>query len=161
MTTGAPATIMIVDDSYDDLELVSAALQRIPGFQFNVQTAGDGVRALERLKSAAADDTMPDLALVDLKMPRMDGRTFAEHVKATPELVGVPVLILSTSSRAEDVRSCYEAGCNAYYQKPLEFHELVSLLEAIVAHWCSQVLLLHTYDDATISHRSGSHLPPM
>ncbi|MEL6497085.1 MAG: response regulator [Planctomycetota bacterium] len=158
MTAARQATILIVDDSYDDLELVSAALRRIPGFQFELQTASDGLRALELLKNAAVEESMPDLALVDLKMPRMDGRMFAQHMKATPELVGVPVLILSTSSRAQDVQSCYEAGCNAYYQKPLEFHELVRLLHAIVEHWCSQVLLLHASGETSYADRIATKL---
>ncbi|MEO0630340.1 MAG: response regulator [Planctomycetota bacterium] len=159
MTTSKSASILIVDDSYDDLELVSAALQRVSGFDFTLHTAGDGIAALEVLKSAVERESLPDFALVDLKMPRMDGRSFAEHVRASPLLGGFPILMLSTSSRAEDIRSCYAAGCNAYYHKPLEFHKLVCLLESIVAHWCSQVLLLNTQDEAGVPHHSRSSLP--
>ena len=129
-------TVLAVDDSHDDLELVAAALNRVSGYRFTLHTAHDGEAAADYLTRALTSSKLPVFALVDLKMPRMDGRALSEHIKATPKLRPMPVLILSTSTRSSDVLSCYESGCNAYYQKPLELKELVELLQSITDHWC-------------------------
>ncbi|MEL6330590.1 MAG: response regulator [Planctomycetota bacterium] len=143
MITQAPRLfrILLVDDHEDDLELVRRAVERCGCSGLELVTANDGLDAIEKLESLKLEDRLPDLLLVDLNMPRLDGRGLLRHVRAQELIAPLPVLMLSTSDQPTDIVACYRDGCNAYFKKPLEFRDLVALVEGIFIHWTDLVHL--------------------
>jgi chemotaxis family two-component system response regulator Rcp1 len=83
----------------------------------------------------------PTLVLLDLNLPRLTGLQFLERVRATPELKAVPVLVLTTSRRREDVWQLYAAGANTYIEKPQDFSRFVEVLRTIRTYWLDTALL--------------------
>lgn len=133
--------VLLVDDSEDDREFLRLALDESAPGDIAVSEAVDGREAVERLAAMSTAGRRPDFAIVDLKMPRMDGREFLREIRQRGDLQSMPVLILSTSDADEDIDGCYEDGCNAYFQKPLEYHELIDLVRELVGHWARLVHL--------------------
>ncbi len=129
--------IMLVEDSAADVALAKEIFKE-GGLSFDLQVAGDGVEALEMLRKEGEhkDQPLPDFILLDLNMPRMDGREFLSIVKADPKLKRIPVLIMSTSDSPRDVLTCYELQANAYIAKPLDIDDFISLVESIRDFWC-------------------------
>lgn len=129
--------IMLVEDSAADVALAKEIFKE-GGLSFDLQVACDGVEALEMLRKEGehADKPLPDFILLDLNMPRMDGREFLSIVKADPKLKRIPVLIMSTSDSPRDVLTCYELQANAYIAKPLDIDDFISLVESIRDFWC-------------------------
>lgn len=129
--------IMLVEDSAADVALAKEIFKE-GGLSFDLQVAGDGVEALEMLRKEGehADLPLPDFILLDLNMPRMDGREFLSVVKADAKLKRIPVLIMSTSDSPRDVLTCYELQANAYIAKPLDIDDFISLVESIRDFWC-------------------------
>ncbi len=129
--------IMLVEDSAADVALAREIFKE-GGLSFDLQVAGDGVEALEMLRKEGehADKPLPDFILLDLNMPRMDGREFLSIVKADAKLKRIPVLIMSTSDSPRDVLTCYELQANAYIAKPLDIDDFISLVESIRDFWC-------------------------
>ena len=83
----------------------------------------------------------PDLILLDLNLPRLTGREVLQRIRATPALRAVPVVVLTTSRRLEDVQQMYEAGANTYVEKPQDFARLVQVLQTIQRYWLDTALL--------------------
>ncbi len=129
--------IMLVEDSAADVALAKEIFKE-GGLSFDLQVAGDGVEALEMLRKEGehADLPLPDFILLDLNMPRMDGREFLSIVKTDPKLKRIPVLIMSTSDSPRDVLTCYELQANAYIAKPLDIDDFITLVESIRDFWC-------------------------
>jgi CheY-like chemotaxis protein len=84
---------------------------------------------------------MPDLLLLDLNMPRKDGREALAEIRADPRLRGLPVVVLTTSSAEEDIVRSYDLGANSYVQKPVTFAKMVEVVEAIGKYWLGVVKL--------------------
>jgi len=140
-TMGRMLNILVVEDSQPDVVLLRRALDA-GGRGHQVSVAGDGVEALEVLQAGDFPRGRPDLILLDLNMPRMDGRELLERVKGDPALASIPVVVLSTSSSVDDVQGAYRRSCNAYVTKPqglADFDVVVRKLEAFwadcVASW--------------------------
>ncbi len=129
--------IMLVEDSAADVALAKEIFKE-GGLSFDLQVAGDGVEALEMLRKEGehADLPLPDFILLDLNMPRMDGREFLSIVKTDAKLKRIPVLIMSTSDSPRDVLTCYELQANAYIAKPLDIDDFITLVESIRDFWC-------------------------
>ena len=136
------AHIMLVEDSAADVALAREIFKE-GGLSFDLQVAGDGVEALEMLRREGehAQLEMPDFILLDLNMPRMDGREFLSILKADARLKRIPVLVMSTSESPRDVLTCYELQANAYIAKPLDIDDFVSLVESIRDFWCRFALV--------------------
>jgi two-component system response regulator len=83
----------------------------------------------------------PDLILLDLNLPRLTGREVLQRIRATPALRAVPVVVLTTSRRLEDVQQMYEAGANTYIEKPQDFARFVQVLQTIQRYWLDTALL--------------------
>jgi len=83
----------------------------------------------------------PDLILLDLNLPRMNGREVLERIRATPSLRAVPVVVLTTSRRQEDIQQMYAAGANTYMEKPQDFQRFVEVLQTIHRYWMDLALL--------------------
>ncbi len=125
MNSGARHKILITDDDPDIIELLQVNLE----FEgYDVITAADGLEAVER----AARDT-PDLVILDIMMPRMDGWTARAEMLKDPRTAEIPVIFLSARAQQADLRKGYESGVAAYVTKPFEPVELLDLIEQILA----------------------------
>lgn len=137
--TARSRRVLLVEDNPDDQDLARIANGRLAR-PFRLEIAEDGQDALERLRAAVtpqgeAGARVPDLLLVDLSMPRMDGLSFLRQLRAEPGLNRLPVLIFTTSTASKDVANCYEAGCNSYIVKPMDISDLTSVFDTIDAYW--------------------------
>jgi len=120
-----PKTVLIVDDEAAIIELLQVNLE-MEGYK--VITARDGQAAVER---ASAD--MPDLILMDVMMPRMDGWSALQEILSTPKVAGIPVVMLSARAQQADIRQGAEAGAVAYVTKPFDPVDLLSIVDRILA----------------------------
>ena len=131
--------ILMVDDDKDDQLLVGKALKE-NGVANPFQCLMDGDEMLDYLKRKGkftdpGASPRPCLILLDLNMPRMDGRKALLFLKADPELKKIPVIVLSTSKAEEDIIRSYNVGANSFITKPNDFNGLVSIAEAIQKYW--------------------------
>lgn len=145
-TNGArPAVILLVEDDPDDQELTKRAL-RSSKLRNQLQIVSDGEEALDYLYfrgrfSDPRTAPRPDLILLDLNMPKMDGRAVLSHIKEDPALRCIPVVILTTSSREEDVAQSYELGVNSYVPKPTRMDGFVKAIQDLEHYWFDLVVL--------------------
>ncbi len=134
--------VLLVEDNPGDARLVREAFA-----EWHLMNAlhhvGDGVEAMAFLRREGryAEHRRPDLVLLDLNLPRKDGRQVLIELKADPQLRSIPVVALTTSSARSDIEACYNAGANAYVTKPLDFVEFVNALAALRIFWFSVVTL--------------------
>ncbi len=130
--------ILLVDDNQADVLLMREALRQAE-VHHPVDVAGDGEQALALLRDT--DSPQPDLMLLDLNLPRIDGREVLAQVKSDPRLCSLPVIILSTSSAPPDIEYAYAKGANAYVRKPLGMDRLVEAAAAIRDFWLGNATL--------------------
>ncbi len=129
-------TILLVEDSAPDAMLIRQAL-REAGVEGKVEVVTDGEQALARLHRGAP----PDLMLLDLNLPRKDGRAVLAEMRTDDALREIPVIVLTTSSAPHDVRFCYQHGANSYVRKPLGLDRLVETARAIRDFWLTTATL--------------------
>ncbi len=122
--------ILVVDDSCADVRLLREAVQE-QGIVADLLAVEDGEQALAYL----ANGPRPDLVLLDLNLPRVDGREVLTAMKDDPELRAIPVIVLSTSSSPGDVAECYARHANSYIVKPMHLEELGAVMRAIDDFW--------------------------
>ena len=140
-------TVLYVEDSADDFLLLKLASRKC-GTPFSLQRANDGEEAIAYL-SGTGDCTdrdehpLPDLVLLDLKMPRLDGFEVLQWLRANPDTRSLPVVVLAGSSFRADVRRALELGANSYATKPATFNELEVLVDRIANVWLAQEKALH------------------
>lgn len=138
-----PFVILLAEDEPADAHLVRLALaeNRISA---DLQHVVDGREALEYLRRQGPRFAMvarPDLILLDLNMPRMNGREFLAAVKDDPDLCAIPVVVLSTSEVDRDVRDTYRLGAAGYITKPLNISEFIGEIRQLSDYWLSLVRL--------------------
>lgn len=111
--------VLIAEDNADHLFLATVAFQAIQGVKVELIPCTDGQEAIDYLTGAGkhADREVPDLVLLDLSMPRKDGLAVLEEVRADPQLRNLPIVVLTSSSRPEDIDGAYERGANSYVNK--------------------------------------------
>jgi CheY-like chemotaxis protein len=130
--------ILLVEDDPDDAELIVTGLRR-SNLGNDIDIVGDGVEALDYLyrRGTFVGRPTPDpvLILLDLKMPRIDGREVLEEIKSHPTLKHVPVVVLTSSAQERDIAQGYELGANAYVVKPVHFRDLVDAVAQIGLFW--------------------------
>lgn len=136
--SGKPITILMADDDADDRSLAREAL--LEGRLVNdLRFVDDGEDLLAYLrregKYAGADAPRPGLVLLDLNMPKMDGRAALKEKKNDPDLRQIPVVALTTSKADEDVHRAYDLGVNSYIVKPVTFEALVDILQTLGKYW--------------------------
>jgi two-component system cell cycle response regulator DivK len=119
------AKILVVEDNEENRDSLSRRLQRRG---FTVLTAEDG-----RVGVQVADAEIPDLVLMDMNMPEVDGWEATRQIKASPKLAGIPVIALTAHAMSGDRDRAIEAGCSDYHTKPIEFAKLIVQIEAILA----------------------------
>ena len=127
--------ILLVDDNPNDLELALVALQQEAGGP-QVTVAQGGPEALAYLNSHREEQAgRPDLVLLDLKMPQMDGLEVLEAIRGDAGLRGIPVVMLTTSRSEADIQACKRRGASGYVVKPLDFAAFTETLRATLAFW--------------------------
>jgi CheY-like chemotaxis protein len=146
-----PAVILMADDDADDCLLVRDALQEI-GLPHELRFVRNGEELLDYLRRRGEYANghaapRPNLILVDLKMPRMDGREVLRALKSDQHLRRIPVVALTTSAAEDDVTACYDFGVNSYITKPVTFRRLVDIMAIVSKYWFEVVELPpHEYE---------------
>ncbi len=139
-----PVVILLADDDPDDRELTQRALQR-SRVRNTVHCVEDGEELLEYLRRegrfADSDAPRPGLILLDLNMPRMDGREALEQIKKDPKLRKIPVVVLTTSDAEQDIVRSYDLGVNAFVTKPVTFEGLADVIRVMSDFWFEIVRL--------------------
>ena len=127
-----PRSVLLVEDDPGDALMVREALESYAP-ETDIAAVVDGVDALRYLRQEDefADTSRPDLVLLDLNMPRKDGREVLAEIKADRDLCTIPVVVLTTSSAAQDIRHSYELHANAYVTKPSDFDEFTTVVRCI------------------------------
>jgi two-component system response regulator len=137
--------ILLVEDNPADVKITQRALREsaVPVDLFVVRDGQEAVDYLLREGSHAEDPgwRSPDLILLDLNLPRLTGRQVLDRIRATPALRTVPVIVLTTSHRPEDIQEMYAAGANTYIAKPQDFTRFVEVLQTIQRYWLDTALL--------------------
>ncbi|MEA2166564.1 MAG: hypothetical protein QOK37_4691 [Thermoanaerobaculia bacterium] len=141
---GKPLEVLLVEDSPGDVRLTKEAFRDAQAF-INLHVAFDGVDAMEflRREGAHAGAPRPDFILLDLNLPRMDGREVLAQIKSDQSLRTIPVVILTTSEDEADIMRSYELQANCYLKKPVQFEAFEALVKSINEFWLSTVLLPH------------------
>jgi len=124
--------ILLVEDNPGDVRLIQEAL-KTTDLQYVLEIASDGDEALSRLLNESSPDSLPDLVILDLNLPRRSGHEVLAVIKDHPRTRTVPVIVLSSSGLNEDIQKAYGAHANCYIQKPQnidDFFHVCSLLEA-------------------------------
>lgn len=137
-----PAHILLVEDNPSDVHLTEQALVgSVIGGRLHV--AEDGERALAFLRRVGpyAASPRPDLILLDLNLPGMDGRRLLDVIKRDTGLRQIPIIVLTTSTAESDIAECYDLHANCYVTKPVEFDAFESVIRAIERFWFHHVSL--------------------
>jgi two-component system, chemotaxis family, response regulator Rcp1 len=134
--------ILLVEDSEGDVRLVREALKE-GKLKNNLFVAKDGVEAMDLLlkKGKYKDAVRPDLILLDLNLPKKDGREVLAEIKASDDLKRIPVVILTTSNAETDIIKTYNLYANCYIVKPLDLNQFISVVKSIENFWLSIVKL--------------------
>jgi two-component system, response regulator len=128
-------TIMIIEDSLDDVEAIKRAFT-LNEIKNPIKHCENGEDAMDFLFNKSAElNEIPGLILLDLNMPKTDGRVTLQIIKKDPRFAKIPVIILTTSLDERDVEKCYEYGANSYLQKPVKFEDLVSSIGKLKDFW--------------------------
>lgn len=137
-----PIEILLVEDNPGDVRLTREAL-RGAKVHNNMVVAGDGQEALSLLKQEGeyAGSTRPDLILLDLNLPLMNGFEVLDAIKDDPELKRIPVVVLTTSQAEQDIVHSYNLHANAYITKPVDLAQFVKVIKSIEDFWLEIVKL--------------------
>lgn len=135
-------TIFIADDDDDDKSLLLEALIENGINREKVVLSGDGQELLDNLRQHPARVC---IVLLDLNMPRKDGREALLEIKQDGNLKHIPVIILSTSGSRQDILSAYRGGCNTYFTKPTYYRDLVSMVSVIKNYWFEKATLTNGF----------------
>lgn len=133
-----PIEILLVEDNPADVRLTQEAL-REGKVKNNLSVARDGEEALAFLRRDGA--TRPDLILLDLNLPRRDGREVLKEIKADPDLRRIPVVVLTTSEAEVDILKSYELHANCYITKPVDLEQFITVVKSIDDFWLTIVKL--------------------
>ena len=139
-----PVEILLVDDNPGDARLATEALKD-GEVESRLHTAKDGVEAIDflRRKGGYFDAPRPDLILLDLNMPRMNGRQVLAEIKEDPALKDIPVVILTGSRELDDIVKSYDLHANCYVTKPTDFEQFIGMMRSITS-FCLITMKLST-----------------
>jgi two-component system, chemotaxis family, response regulator Rcp1 len=137
-----PIELLLVEDSEPDVRLTIEALREAK-VKNRLWVVNDGVQALEFLRRQGryADAPRPDLILLDLNLPRKDGRQVLTEIKNDPALKCIPVVVLTTSKSEEDILRAYQLHANCYITKPVDFNRFMEVVKSIESFWLTVVTL--------------------
>jgi chemotaxis family two-component system response regulator Rcp1 len=137
-----PLQVLLVEDSPGDVRLTQEAF-REANMAIRLHVANDGVEAMAflRKQGAYADSPRPDLILLDLNLPRMDGREVLAHIKDDESLKSIPTVILTTSEAEADIVKSYQLQANCYLTKPVQLDAFENLVKSINDFWLMKAKL--------------------
>ena len=143
MSDGRLINILLVEDNPADVRLTEEALKEAANALTRLHVASDGAEALDFLhrRGEYAAAPRPDLMLLDLNLPRIDGRQVLAEVKADPDLRRIPVVVLTTSPSEDDILHAYDQHVNSYIRKPVDLDQFFDVLKAIDEYWLGSVAL--------------------
>lgn len=132
-------SILLVEDNPDDVDLTQRAFQRA-GFPRPLDVVEDGLEALDYLFGRGAfahraQEPLPSLVLLDLKLPRLDGHQVLRQIRADARTRFLPVVILTSSDEEKDLVESYSQGCNSYVRKPVSYTEFVEAARQLGVYW--------------------------
>ena len=138
----SPIEILMVEDSPGDARLTIEALKDAKVLN-HISVAEDGVAAMAFLRREGehADAPRPDLILLDLNLPRKDGREVLAEVKGDPDLAQIPVVVLTTSQAEQDILRSYQLHANCYITKPVDLDQFMTVIRSVESFWLSVVRL--------------------
>jgi two-component system, chemotaxis family, response regulator Rcp1 len=130
--------ILLVEDNEDNIDLTEWAFKK-GNLLSTLSVAHDGVEAMEYLNRQGkfSDAIRPDLVLLDINMPRMDGRKFLEIVKQDEKFKSIPIIMLTSSSAPKDVQECYERHANCYILKPFDAGKFMDMAKQVESFWAN------------------------
>jgi two-component system, chemotaxis family, response regulator Rcp1 len=142
---GKNKTIFLIEDNRGDIRLIQEALKTTTT-PLQIVVARDGMEAMEYLRqvSAASENPqgdLPDLILLDLNLPKKDGREVLAEIKADPHLMHIPVIVLTTSRNEEDIFKSYDLHVNCYISKSRNLSELFKIVRGIEEFWLQTAIL--------------------
>ena len=140
---GMPIQVLLVEDSPGDVRLTREALREAANSSIQLHVATDGVQAMAFLRREGihVQAPRPDLILLDLNLPMMDGREVLAQVKADPVLKVIPTIILTTSEAEADITNSYQLRANCYLSKPVQLEAFESLVKSINDFWLNKAKL--------------------
>lgn len=141
---GSPIEVLLIEDSPGDVRLTKEAF-RAANPAIHLHVASDGVEAMAFLKREGphSEAPRPDLILLDLNLPRMDGREVLSQIKQHETLKTIPTVILTTSDAEVDIAKSYQLQANCYLNKPVQLNEFENLVKSINDFWLTAVRLPH------------------
>lgn len=135
---GNKFSILIAEDDADDRFLLETAFTEC-GYKDDIKFVENGVELLQELKALntqkTVDKKFPGFILLDLNMPKKDGREALKEIKENPDLKKIPVVVFTTTKNENEIKRCYELGANTYVVKPASFDELVKVIHQIRSYW--------------------------
>ena len=137
-----PAEILLVEDNDNDVELTRLGFERCK-LLINLHRVrnGEECMAFLRKEGAFAGEPTPDLILLDLNMPRMDGREVLTELARDERLRHLPIVVLTTSSAERDILAASQLRCSSYIVKPVDFEQFVRVIQSITDYWFTVVVL--------------------
>ncbi len=131
--------ILIAEDDADDRFLLQSAFEE-NNFDDTLHFVENGVELLEYLNKLLTNEqtVLPHFILLDLNMPKKDGREVLKEIKQNQALTGIPVIILSTTNNEHEMKRCYELGASSYITKPHSFDNLVTAIAALRSYWITE-----------------------
>ena len=130
-----PKTILLVEDNADDEQLTLRAMRQsdIPNI---IRVARDGAEALDKL-FGPGQDRLPDLVLLDLKLPKVNGLEVLQKIRSNEKTKTLPVVVLTSSDEVRDIVESYEFGANSYIRKPVDFDQFIDAVRQLGLYWLS------------------------
>jgi chemotaxis family two-component system response regulator Rcp1 len=142
--------ILLVEDSPSDVRLVREALKET-AFPIQIVVARDGIEAMEYLhQSVAGTVARPDMVLLDLNLPRKNGREVLTEIKNCPDLKQIPVLVMTSSKADEDINQAYNLNANGYITKPTDLRDYLNVVRAIENFWFLTATLPDTFRSSQV-----------
>lgn len=136
-----PVHILLVEDNPADVDLMREALEQ-KKVQLKVTVATDGMQAVEILRGdGSGNGARPDLIILDLNLPKKDGREVLAEIKRDPQTRSIPVVVLTSSAAETDILKSYDLGANCFVRKPLDFVQLQEIVSQVEAFWFTIVRL--------------------
>ena len=137
MTTGGKVVLLVEDNADDELLTIRAFKKN--NLRNDIVVARDGVEALDYLfregSHAGRPPGMPEMVLLDLKLPRIDGLEVLRRIRADPRTSLLPVVVLTSSKQEEDLMKSYQLGANSYVRKPVEFEPFLEAVKNLGLYW--------------------------
>ena len=136
------AEILLVEDNDNDVELTRIGFKKSK-LLLNLHHAKDGVECMEFLRKQGAygNAPRPDLILLDLNMPRMNGQEVLEEIVADESLCNLPVIVLTTSTDDEEILKMYKLRCSSYIAKPVDMEQFLRVVQSLADYWFTVVVL--------------------